>query len=255
MEKFSDWKRNKIFVGVDELLLRDSRTYEKMKTLLSQEWGDVRAMHSDRVMHDICCNFMFCTNHKDGLRKSRSDRRFAVFYTAQQTEDDVKRDFPAGYFSQMSNWLTREDGYGIVADFLWDYKIEDEYNPVYLERAPYTSSLDEAVAIGLGSVEQEILEYVGQDRPCFKNGWISSMGLDALLKDLNLSRMLPPNKRRGILQAIDYDWHPHLPEGRVNRIIKPDLGKPRLFIKKGHPDASITDPAQIAKAYEKAQDS
>lgn len=41
---------------------------------------------------------------------------------------------------------------------------------------------------------------------------------------------VPRNKRRELLRSLGYDWHPALEgtNGRVNNVVMPDNGKPRL---------------------------
>ena len=112
---------------------------------------------------------------------------------------------------------------------------------------------DAAIEQGLGRIEQEVLEAVEQERPGFAGGWISSVFLDRLLTDLRKDGAMPPNKRRDLLVGLGYQWHPHLPKGRVHNIVLPDAGKPKLFIRKGHPAAALRLPAEIARAYTTAQ--
>ena len=218
-----------------------------------------RAMQASQVMADNVANFILNSNHKDAIRKTRNDRRFAVFYTAQQTVDDVNRDGMGGdYFPRLYTWL-RAGGYAIVADFLQNYAIPEELNPATrCHRAPDTSSTKEAVTASLGSVEQEILEAVDEGRPGFAGGWISSFAVERLLHAHRMARAIPPNKRRELLQSLGYDWHPGLKEGRINTPTTTDGGRPRLFVKMGSIQAepgNYGSPADIVRAYDKAQES
>jgi hypothetical protein len=107
----------------------------------------------------------------------------------------------------------------------------------------------------MGTVEQEVAEAIDEGRPGFAGGWVSSMALDRLLETLRLSRAIPPNKRREMMQGMGYEWHPHLPNGRVNNPIPLDGGKPRLFIRSGHIAGNLTNVVDIARAYVEAQTS
>ena len=63
------------------------------------------------------------------VRKTKDDRRFAIFYTAQQSMADIVKDGMGGnYFPELYNWLKR-DGYAIVTDYLKNYSIPVELNP------------------------------------------------------------------------------------------------------------------------------
>jgi hypothetical protein len=197
---------------------------------------------------------MINSNHKDGLRKHANDRRVAPFYTAQQNASDLRRDKMDGdYFGKLYAWL-KNGGYAIVSELLHTMPIADEYNPATgCQRAPITTSTPEAIAMGLGSVEQEIAEAIEQGLPGFAGGWVSSMALDSLLERKRAEKLIPRNKRRDLLVNLGYDWHPALDDGRVNNVTLPDGGKPRLFIRGGHPAASITSPAEVQRAYTDAQ--
>lgn len=255
-EKHNEWLFNKIFIGVEDVYVPEhkSEVIEVLKPMITNPRYAMRAMQRSQVMGDNRANFIFNSNHRDGWRKTRNDRRIAVFYTAQQTSDDVIRDGMGGdYFPRLYNWL-RADGYAIVADYLERYAIPDELNPATTcHRAPETSSTEEAIGASLGGVEQEILEAIDEQRSGFAGGWISSMALDNLLRDIRKANAIPPNKRRELLQGLGYDWHPALNRGRVNNFVRTDQGKPRLFIKDGHISANIDTPAEVVRAYEAAQ--
>jgi hypothetical protein len=51
---------------------------------------------------------------------------------------------------------------------------------------------------------------------------------------------------------MGYEWHPALPDGRVNNLVLPDGGKPRLFVHKDSPARHVQGAAEAAKAYEQA---
>jgi hypothetical protein len=198
---------------------------------------------------------MLNSNHRDALRKTRNDRRFCNFFTAQQDFSHLARDGMDGdYFPRIYTWL-KSDGYAIVADYLERYAIPDALNPAgACHRAPETTSTLEAIAVSMGGIEQEILEAVEEGRPGFAGGWISSVAVERLLHGINAKRSIPHNRRRELLQSLGYDWHPALPGGRTNNPIPLDENKkPRLFIREGHIHANLTGPAEVARAYQEAQ--
>lgn len=254
--KFNDWMFAKIFIGVEDIYIADAKTeiIEALKPMITSDRLEIEAKGAAKVTLNVCCNFMINTNHKEGLRKTRNDRRFAPFYTAQQTEADLIRDgMTHDYFYNLYQWL-RSGGYANVAEFLYTYSIADEFNPATkCQRAPITSSTDAAILHGLGGVEQEILEAIGQGVLGFRGGWVSSMALDRLLEKLNAKRFLPHNKRRELLQALGFEYHAGLKDGRVNNVVMPDGGKPRLFIKQWHVHGQETNGAKIAELYSDAQ--
>lgn len=259
-EKFNAWLFNTLFIGVEDIYVPSNKLemIETLKPMITNKRLAKRAMQTDQAMHNICCNFMFNSNHKDGIKDATKDRRYCVFYSAQQEKIDLIRDGMTGdYFADLYNWLDNCDGYAKVAHFLNEYAIPNEFNPTMsCQTAPDTSSTAEAATIGLGRVEQEILEAVEEGKPGFAGGWVSSFALDKLLKDIRKDNMILPNKRRELMRSLGFDYHPGLGDGRVNNPIMDVTnkdGKPRLYIKMGHIHSNLTKGAEIARHYLAAQ--
>lgn len=251
-KNFNGWMHGKILIGVEDIYVPDSQreVLEELKPMITNNRIEIERKGVDQQTLEICCNFILNSNHKDGIRKTRNDRRFAPFYTAQQEADDLKRDgMVGGYFQRLYAWL-RADGYAHVHEFLATYNIPDELNPALGHIAPITSSTHEAVAAGLGRIEQEILEAVERGDAGFKGGWVSSVMLDNMLHNIGYSRSIAPNKRREIMGNLGYDYHPSLTGGRVNNNVLPDNAKPRLYV---HRDdvalLSLRDAGEVARRY------
>lgn len=256
--KFNGWLMDKVFIGVEDIFVPDNRreVLETLKPMITGGDGlEIQLKGVDQVTADICANFMLNSNHKNAIQKTRNDRRFAVFFTAQQSAADLVRDGMAGdYFPALYDWL-RSGGYAHIAHFLSDYDVPDDLNPAtHCHRAPDTSSTEEAISSGLGAVEQEIIEAIEEGRPGFAGGWVSSVHLDLLLESKRASRAVPPNKRRDLMTSLGFDWHSGLADGRVNNAILCDFGKKsRLYVRAGHESLALERPADIAKAYQDAQ--
>ena len=252
--KFNAWIQNKLFIGVEEVYVSDRReVLDALKPLITNPRIEIQGKGVDQITGDNRANFIMCSNHKDAILKTQSDRRFCVFYTAQQSVEDLTRDGMGGsYFPSLYKWL-KAGGYAIVTDYLYRYAIPDALNPATnCHRAPITSSTNEAVGLSLGGVEQEILEAIDEGRSGFKAPWISSRAFEGLLEARRDTKRIPPNKRREILRALGYDWHPGLTNGRVNTAC-PEGGKPRLYIKRDHIHAQLKDAAIIRRLYIEAQ--
>lgn len=256
-EKFNAWLFDKIFIGVEDIYVPEQKLelIETLKPMITGEYLAKRAMQQDQVMHRLCANFMFNSNHKNAVRKTANDRRFAIFYTAQQEHIDIVRDGMGGdYFPNLYEWLKRGGGFAAVTHYLENYAIPAQLNPAtHCQRAPETSSTHEAVSASLGSVEQEIMEAIDEGRQGFAGGWVSSKALDNLLRQMRADRAVPVGKRRDMMRQLGYDWHPALKDGRVNNVIMIDGGKPRLYIKIGHIHANLDSPADVARHYAAAQ--
>lgn len=264
--KFTGWLERKLLVVIEELHTGDKREMaEALKPLITNSRIEIQAKGQDQVTGDNRANIIAFSNFKDAVPKTADERRWGIFFSAQQSRDDLTRDGMAGnYFPDLWDWARgtgpyagQPPGFAIVNDYLQTYAIPDELNPAtLLHRAPDTTSTYEAMELSVGSIEQEILEAIEQDQVGFAGGWVSSIYLDNLLKKLRAERRVPPRKRRQLMLDIGYDWLPALRDnnGRVNNVVVPDGGKPRLFVKIDSILAkNIQTNAQAATMYAEAQ--
>lgn len=251
--KFNDWVYRKLFIGVEEIYVANRREFlEEFKVVVTNTRMGMEGKGTAQGTKDNRANGLICTNHLDGVPVARGGRRYAVFFTAQQDPADLARDGMDGdYFPDLWDWLN-DEGYAIVADYLATFAVEAAYNPARRShRAPETSSSRQAVTASQGAAEQEVREAIEEGRPGFAGGWVSSKFLDQLLDSIRAR--VPRNKRREMMRSLGYDWHPGLPDGRVNDVTAPDNGKPKLYIREGHAALALTGVAEIARAYTAAQ--
>lgn len=260
-EKFNSWAFNKLFIGVEDVYFGGDKdeAMEVIKPMITGSRHERRQMQHEGEMQDLCCNWVLNSNHKDAVRKTLNDRRFAPFYTAQQSKADKDRDGIQGdYMVNLYKWAN-EGGYAYVNHYLSNYAIKGEFNPAVQEgglahEAPLTSSTQEAITASLGAVEQEILESIDQAAEGFRGGWVSSVALSRLLEKIRKDGAIPRNRRRALLQSLGYDYHPNLTDGKSPRRVALDDGlRPRLFIKCGHIHANLADSRAIVDAYMSAQ--
>lgn len=258
-EKFNSWLFGNVFIGVHDVFVPNQKRelFEILKPMISDKRLAKRAMHSDQVMQDVVANFIFNCNPKDGLIKTNNDRRIAPLFCAQQNEDDLaKYGMDGHYFRRLIDWLEKEDGYAITSELLHTWPIPARFDPTKeAMRAPITSSTKDAIDASMGGIEQEILEAIAQGMPGFCGGWISSIMLDRLLEKLGVARRVTHYKRKEMLSAMGYEYHPALHDGRVNNVVLPDQSKPRLFIKKDAAARYIATAAEVGRSYESANNS
>jgi len=254
--KFNAWQENKLLIAVEDIYLPEDRgeVLEVLKPMITNNRLAIENKGVDQRIAWICCNFILNSNHKDALRKTRNDRRFANFYCAQQHADDLTRDGMQGnYFPSLYQWLNG-GGYAAVSEYLATYAIPAELNPAgECQRAPITSSTEEAIGASIGGIEQEIMEAIEAGTPGFIGGWISTHAVARLLDKIGRSRVLTHRKREQLLVDMGYIKHPGLDGGRVNNIVAPDSSKPVLYVKARSIQAGIVGAAAIAAAYSKAQ--
>lgn len=246
---FNAWMKNKIFIGVDDVHISKGKNdlLELLKPMVSNDKIKMEPKGVDQRMSKACANFLFTTNHKDAIPIGKDDRRYCIFYTAQQGKGDIERDgMRNGYFPRLWKWL-RADGFAIVHDYLMTYPISDEFSPAINEDAPITSSYEAALEESRSPLEIEVLEAIYDERQGFCPPWISSKALNILIEE---KRMYCPKSARGrMLGNLGYVLHPGLTAGRVNNSTGMDVGKPYLYVKGDSPAASLTVQAEIAKTY------
>lgn len=254
---FNGWMVGKTFYAVEDIHTSERiDVIEELKPMITGGDGlEIEAKGVDQISAEICGNFLFNTNHKTGLRKTRNDRRFCWLATAQQHVEDLARDGMAGdYLRNLYHWL-QHDGYAIVAEYLWTLPIPDEFNPARgCQRAPHTTSTDDAIEDGRSRVEQEVLEAVETGATGFRGAWISSIFLGALLNQGGRMGAVSQRERGALLDGLGYMPHPALAKGQVDNAVQPDGAKPKLYIRKDDAVlAGISRAADVARAYSAAQ--
>lgn len=260
---FNGWMRGKLFLGMEEVYSANRREFlEEFKPYVTNRRLPIEGKGIDEVTGDNRANGLILTNHEEGVPINDNNRRYAPFFTPQQSPEDNERDgLTSRYFVDLWAWFRGEGkyrkhgadyGFRVVNDYLRTYACEEEFDPRQLAtRAPRTSTTERAVRVSLGTAEQEILAACEEGRPGFAGGWVSSKALDNLLDQIRAR--VPRNKRRGLMQSIGYDWHAALPDGRATGVVPPDNVRCRLYLTKDHLARNIDDPAAIVRAYTKAQ--
>lgn len=261
---FNSWIYRKLFIGMEEIMLAHKRDFlDEFKVVVTNDRIEIEGKGQNQFMGDNRVNGILCTNHKEGVPITVDTRRYGIFYTAQQTAEDLARDgMTPAYFMDLWDWVKGKGAYlaqgadygaACVAQYLLDLEIEEGFNPARLStRAPRTSSTDEALVASLGRAEQEVLDAIEEGRVGFAGGWVSSIYLDMLLDQIKAA--VPRNKRREMMARLGYDYHPLLKDGRANGVVMPDARKPRLYIKSGHLSRNLESAQEVAAAYTKAQD-
>jgi len=257
--KFTAWLDRKVFIGIEEVKTsHKAEVLEILKPIITNDRIEIQAKGVDQIIGDNRANGMLYSNYKDAIAIAQDDRRYAVFYTAQQDLADVERCGMGGnYFPQLYRWLRQEGGKARVNNWLRQYQIPAELSPALANggmahRAPATSSTEEAITVGRGRVEQEVLEAIAEHRAGFCGGWVNSIELDTLLRDKRLDAQMPRIKRPDMLKRLGYVHHPGLHHGRCTA---PTHGtqRPVLYVKVGHIAGNIEGGAAITRAYNAAQ--
>lgn len=198
--QFNGFLLDKLLIVVEEMHMFARReTLEKLKDYITGAWQEVERKGVDSRMVESFANWIFFTNHKDAVIVERDDRRFAVIFTAQQDEDDVTKCGMGGeYFPRLWDWA-RAGGFACIRGYLARHPIPEALNPATLaQRAPKTTSRDEAIESSFGVVEQIILDAIEAERQGFRGGWISTWAATALLDERRVK-----NGPRTIAKALE----------------------------------------------------
>lgn len=259
--QFNSWVQGNLFVGVEEIFVSDQRhILETFKPLVTNTRIALEAKGKDQTTGDNFANGIMLTNHKDGVPISDDERRYAIFWTAQQTIADLTRDgMNSPYFPDLWDWLYGRNeyahlgehyGFAVVNNWLAETAPIAAFNPAGLcQRAPETSSTKAAIHESLGNLEQEVLEAIGEHRVGFRGGWISSHAMRGLFTGMRVN--IGPKRYRSIVTALGYVSHPALKDGRVSGPLK-DGTRPRLYVE-ATSNALALGPLEAMAAYENAQ--
>ena len=241
-------------IVVEELYVSDRREVaDALKPLITDERIEIQAKGADQITTDNRANFIMSTNHQDAMRKTKDDRRYAIFFCAQQAVEDIERDGLGGdYFPRFYQWL-KNGGYADVAGWLDRYEIPDHLNPATnCHRAPRTSTTDQAVMASLGMIEQEIMGAISEERVGFIGGWVSSVAITRLLADIR--KVISPRNRRSMMATLGYYPHPALNNGQAStKIINEDMKRPVLYVKRGSLAENFQTPREATDNYINAQ--
>jgi hypothetical protein len=241
-KQFNPFLGNRLFINVEEIhMFERLEMLEKLKNYITGMKVEIEKKGIDAGMNrDYCANWFFCTNHRDAIIKDKNDRRFAIFYTAQQCYEDLERDglLTDNYLPKLWRWLNA-DGFAILRNFLLKHQISDEFNPAEdCVRAPRTSSTQEAISNSFGVAEQYIIDAIESDVPGFRGGWLSSWAVSNLLQTHNLKRA--PRKVAAICEALGY-----VPMGKATTTIMQEGNtRPTLYAKAG-----VTLQYDVAQGY------
>jgi Family of unknown function (DUF5906) len=247
-----------LLVLVDDVKVKGD-VFEALKPMVTDETMQIEAKGVNAVTREVCFNFIFTANPKDGLKKTADDRRICPLFCAQQEPGDLARDgLTQEYFKGLFDWLDHEDGLAIVTHYLQHFEIDTRYNfAAGCVRAPHTTSTEEAVQVGHGAARQRVQELIdAEDTDGLKGGWVNWTTFKRLLDADTEGRHMPPGARRDLLTQMGYVRHPGLnpgtnSEGQVANKL-PDGSKPYLWIKRGHADARYTG-NRVAQYYLAAQ--
>lgn len=255
--RFNDAYCDKLLVSIEDVYISEARNsvWESLKPMITELRLDIEAKGLPRVNRDVCFNIVMNSNHKDGVRKTRNDRRLCVFYCAQQNNMDLKRDGMDGtYFPRLNHWADHQGGRAAIHHYLAHFAIPDEFNPlVGAYRAPMTTSVAEALRASRSLAEQSVADAIEAQLDGFRDGWVNDSKLIDTLAAIGQHRFNGPNKRAQLMADFGYMPHPGLKEGRPVAPMA-DGRRPILYVTSEHTSLLMgNDSAAIVASYIAAQ--
>lgn len=227
---FNAWQRGKLMIVVDEIKVDERRELiEVLKPLISEARAEIQSKGVDQDMEDNPANWLFFSNYKDAIPIYLNGRRYAIFYSAIQSKEDLLlRGMDDNYFTGLFTWL-ETGGSEIIADWLLGYPLEMGQIP---RTAPDTSSKDEAIKVSRSPIERAILNAVHDGLPGFRGGYISTLAVAKRVREVGTR---PPGQAtiERILEAMGYHS-----AGRAGRAYGQEsmVEKPEIFtVIKGMP--------------------
>jgi len=246
--KFNGWVSNKLLIAIEELRVKARvAVADMLKPLITNDRIGIQHKGVDQVTGDNFANFLIFSNHKDAVLKVRDDRRYAVFFTAQQTVDDLRRDGMDGaYFRQFYDWLYNGGGLAAVADYLARRPV----NCDVMGRAPETDSTAEALLESMGPVEQLIVDAVEGEVPGFRGGMIAGTIAAQYIKAHYKS--ISPRALARALGDLGYIKPPVLKDG--DKRLRVGGTKSAIYVQKDSTLAGTETRQALRTAWEKAND-
>ena len=249
--QFNAWIERKLFLGFDEIRTGEGQRQfiEMMKETVTSSTITVEGKGLAQRTADNRANGLMLTNWQDAVPIDADERRWGMFWCAQQEVEHLARDGMAGsYFSSLYDWL-RGGGYAVVTHYLKTRPLEAAMDPARgSQRCPETTSTAGARTQSLGNLEQEVADAIHEERPGFGGGFVSSIALKGLFTTIRAP--VGAKRHASIMKNIGYILHPRLPEGRLTAVVNGQ--KPRVYVRADDKALLALDAPQVTAAFEQS---
>ena len=152
--RFNSIVDSKLLVFADEVDLRDPRTADKIKGLISEPRTTLERKGIDPIQVQNSARFIFASNHDFVIKAGSRERRYLVL------EPDATIAQNKGYFDDLWQWIN-SSGPEYLMDYLLHYDLS-EFDP---RRAPLTKALVEEKLSSLSPVQQWVYEELSLGNP------------------------------------------------------------------------------------------
>lgn len=200
--KFNAWMRGKLCILVDEIKIDERRELiEILKPMISDLKVEVQAKGVDQEMEDNPANWIFFSNYKDAIPVNKNGRRYAIFFSAIQSRNDLlAAGMDKNYFDVLWKWLRDEGGLQAITYYLLNYPIE---RGAIWATAPETSSHDEAIRISRSPMQVAVEEAIQDNMQGFRGGYVSSIAVTRRMHALGV-KSPSGHSIRTMLESMGY---------------------------------------------------
>ena len=181
---FNGWLDQKLLILIEDFGQKNSHDFcEPLKSMITDgEDFMIQKKKQDQRPVDIFCNFMFMSNFQDAMYVDEDDRRICILFTDQQCKEDIIKDGVKAH--DLHIWLTKENGYAKMTDFLETYDIPDKFNPATdCFSRPMTTSWAKCFLASAGEMGEEIKDLVDEGRFGFHEEIVSYTSAKSFLGD------------------------------------------------------------------------
>ena len=168
--RFTGWAYGSTLVAVEEIKVKGEFKYEmldKMKPFITNKMVAIEEKGRDQRTVPNFSSYFLLTNHKDAIPIDDGDRRYCVFYSRWQSEEQMFSELGGEaaaqkYYENLYDAL-ESDQAGELAWFLKNREISESFSP--RGRAPKTSAKLEMINLAI-SPERQALEDAISEHEC-----------------------------------------------------------------------------------------
>lgn len=158
-DNFNNHSEGKLLVVGEEIRVSGQNRYQildSLKTRITNDYVDVRAMRQDRRTILNTASYLFCSNHDDCLPLDSSGRRWAVFNCAPKTASCIA---DAGMGKAYFSALGRSTDFNGGAIYAWLMSVDvSAFDPK--GRAPITEGTQEMIQATTDDLYEQVIDEI-----------------------------------------------------------------------------------------------
>lgn len=153
--RFNSSLANKLLVFGDEVDLRNRKTLDRMKPLISEDSLQIEFKGREKASFPNFIRFIFATNLDQVLRADTRERRYTILEPSDKYSTDT------AYFNNYFDWVDNRNGAAHLMHYLLNYDISD-FNAY---KAQKSSGLTDEKLANLSTVAEFFYEELSKELP------------------------------------------------------------------------------------------